>query len=54
MSHEADVVMIEAAEAARARVQRNDPRVNQAAVVIEANSIAPMCGSGLGASSSGW
>jgi hypothetical protein len=36
VSHEADVVVIEAAEAARARVQRNDPRVNQAAVVIEA------------------
>lgn len=36
VSHEADVVVIEAAEAARARVQRNDPRVNRAAVVIEA------------------
>jgi hypothetical protein len=36
VSHEADVVVIEATEAARARVQRNDPRVNQAAVVIEA------------------
>jgi len=36
VSHEADVAVIEAAEAARARVQRNDPRVNQAAVVIEA------------------
>jgi len=36
VSHEADVVVIEAAEAAKARVQRNDPRVNQAAVVIEA------------------
>ena len=36
VSHEADVVVIEATEAARARVQRNDPRVNRAAVVIEA------------------
>jgi hypothetical protein len=36
VSHEADVVVIEAAEAARARVQRNDPRVSGAAVVIEA------------------
>lgn len=36
VSHEADVVVIEAAEAAKARVQRNDPRVNRAAVVIEA------------------
>jgi hypothetical protein len=36
VSHEADIVMIEAAEAAKARVQRNDPRVNQAAVIIEA------------------
>ncbi len=36
VSHEADVVVIEATEAARARVQQNDPRVNQAAVVIEA------------------
>ena len=36
VSHEADVVVIEATEAARARVQRSDPRVNQAAVVIEA------------------
>jgi hypothetical protein len=36
VSHEADVVVIEAAEAGRARVQRNDPRVNRAAVVIEA------------------
>ncbi len=36
VSHEADVVVIEATETARARVQRNDPRVNQAAVVIEA------------------
>lgn len=36
VSHEADVVVIEAAEAARARVQRSDPRVNKAAVVIEA------------------
>jgi hypothetical protein len=36
VSHEADVVVIEATEAARARVQHNDPRVNQAAVVIEA------------------
>lgn len=36
VSHEGDVVVISAAEAARARVQRNDPRVNQAAVVIEA------------------
>jgi hypothetical protein len=36
VSHEADVVVIEAVEAAKARVQRNDPRVNQAAVLIEA------------------
>lgn len=36
VSHEADVVVIGATEAARARVQRNDPRVNRAAVVIEA------------------
>lgn len=36
VSHEADVVVIEATEAARARVQQNDPRVNKAAVVIEA------------------
>jgi hypothetical protein len=36
VSHEADVAVIEAMEAARARVQRGDPRVNQAAVVIEA------------------
>jgi hypothetical protein len=36
VSHEADIVVIEATEAARARVRRSDPRVNQAAVVIEA------------------
>jgi hypothetical protein len=36
VSHEADIVVIEATEAARARVQQNDPRVNKAAVVIEA------------------
>ena len=36
VSHEADVAVIEATEAARARVQQNDPRVNQAAVAIEA------------------
>lgn len=36
VSHEADVAVIEAAEAARARVQRSDPRVNRAAVIIEA------------------
>jgi hypothetical protein len=36
VSHEADVAIIEATEAARARVQRNDPRVNKAAVLIEA------------------
>jgi hypothetical protein len=36
VSHEADIVVIEATEAARARVQQNDPRVNQAAIVIEA------------------
>lgn len=36
VSHEADIVVIEATEAARARVQQIDPRVNQTAVVIEA------------------
>jgi hypothetical protein len=36
VSHEADVVVIETTEAARSRVQRSDPRVNKAAVVIEA------------------
>jgi hypothetical protein len=36
LSHEADVVVIEAVEAGRARVERSDPRVNKAAVVIEA------------------
>jgi hypothetical protein len=36
VSHEGDVVVIEATEAARARVQQIDPRVSQAAVVIEA------------------
>jgi hypothetical protein len=36
VSHEADIVVIEAAEAARARVQQDDPRISRAAVVIEA------------------
>lgn len=36
VSHEADIAIIEAAEGARARVQQSDPRVNRAAVVIEA------------------
>jgi hypothetical protein len=36
VSHEADIVVIEATEAARARVQQDDPRINRAAVVIEA------------------
>jgi hypothetical protein len=36
VSHEADIVVVEATEAARARVQRDDPRINRAAVVIEA------------------
>jgi len=36
VSHEGDVVVLEATEAARARVQQIDPRVNQAAVIIEA------------------
>jgi hypothetical protein len=36
VSHEGDVVVIETAEAARARVQQINPRVSQAAVVIEA------------------
>lgn len=36
VSHEADIVVIEAMEAARARVQQDDPRINRAAVVIEA------------------
>jgi hypothetical protein len=36
VSHEGDVVVIETTEAARARVEHIDPRVSQAAVVIEA------------------
>src|SRR6266508_1496473 len=36
VSHEGDVVVIDAAEAARARALQSDPRVNRAAVVIEA------------------
>jgi hypothetical protein len=36
VSHEADIAVIEAAESARARVQRIDPRVNRAVVIIEA------------------
>lgn len=36
VSHEADIVVIEATEAARARVQQVDPRVSRAAVAIEA------------------
>jgi hypothetical protein len=36
VSHEGDVVVIDAAEAARARALRNDPSVKRAAVVIEA------------------
>jgi hypothetical protein len=36
VSHEADVVVLEASEGARARVQQIDPRVSKAAVVIEA------------------
>jgi hypothetical protein len=36
ISHEADIVVLEAIEAARARVQQNDPRVSQTALVIEA------------------
>jgi hypothetical protein len=36
VSHEADIVVIEATEAARSRVQQNDPRINKSAVMIEA------------------
>jgi hypothetical protein len=36
VSHEGDIVVIEANEAARARVRHDDPRFSEAAVVIEA------------------
>jgi hypothetical protein len=36
VSHEGDIVVVDAHEAARARVLRTDPRVGQAAVMIEA------------------
>jgi hypothetical protein len=36
VSHEADIVVMESMEAARARVQQDDPRINKTAVVMEA------------------
>jgi hypothetical protein len=40
VSHEADIAVIEAGEAARARVRRDDPRSSLAAIIIEAKFYA--------------